>query len=120
MLQDSSTEATKLLRKIEDGDMQAQERLLAVLYDDLRRIAGGFMAHERPDHTLQPTALVNEAMSRLLAQEIMKHLPSKRYFYAAAVRAMRQVLVDHARQRRTAKRGGNRNRVPLPAAPAAG
>ena len=76
-------------------------------------MAAGLMRRERPDHTLQPTALVNEVFVRLLGRDALGGVPNRAYFFGAAAQAMRQVLVDHARQRQAAKRGGGRDRVPL-------
>jgi RNA polymerase sigma factor (TIGR02999 family) len=76
-------------------------------------MAAGLLRGERPDHTLQPTALVNEAMLRFLDGGTLGDVPSRRYFFAACARAMRQILVNHALPRRAAKRLGRRDRVPL-------
>ena len=76
-------------------------------------MAGALMQRERPGHTLQPSALVNEAMVRLLEGSALNRSADRGYFFAAAAQAMRQVLVDHARRRRAAKRDGGRRRVPL-------
>src|SRR5262249_42565018 len=78
-----------------------------------RRVAGGLMRHERSGHTLQPSALVHEALLRLLSGEALANIPNHRYLFAAAAQAMRQVLVDHARRHRARKRDGHRVRVPL-------
>jgi RNA polymerase sigma factor (TIGR02999 family) len=105
-----------VLRDVRSGQDGARERLIHVVYDDLRRLAGGLMRRERPDHTLQPSALVHEAVIRLLDGDALADLPDRRYLLAAAAQAMRQVLVDHARRRRALKRAGGRVRVPLDAA----
>ncbi len=86
---------------------------MRAIYGELRNIAQGWMHRERADHTLQPTALVNEAFCRLLEKESLVNAPNRAYMFAAAAEAMRRVLVEHARARRTRKRGGNRVRVPL-------
>jgi len=100
------------LRSAITGDSQAAERLLALVYDDLRATAGRYMHHERADHTLAPTALVHEAYLRLLDHERVKwQNPS--HFKAVAAMAMRRILVNHARDRRTLKRGGNCCRITL-------
>jgi RNA polymerase sigma factor (TIGR02999 family) len=83
------------------------------VYAELHGLAQGLMAGERLGHTLQPTALVNEAMARLLGRSVLEHVPDRAYLFAAASQTMRQVLVDHARRRKATKRGGNQQRIPL-------
>jgi RNA polymerase sigma factor (TIGR02999 family) len=107
---------TALLGEVRAGRPGAQARLVGAIYDELRRTAGGLMRRERPDHTLQASALVNEALLRLLSGHVLVDAPNRRYLFAAAAQAMRQVLVDHARRRRASKRPSNRVRVPLDAA----
>ena len=105
---DVSTEVTELLRRVSTGEGeqgQAWQRLLDLIYDELRRVAGALMAREQVGHTLQPTALVNEAYLRLVKQE-QPDYAGREHFLAVAARCMRNVLVDHARAKRTAKRGG--------------
>jgi RNA polymerase sigma factor (TIGR02999 family) len=104
---------TALLGEVRAGDEDAKDRLVRAIYAELRRLACGLMHHERPGHTLQPSALVHEALMRLLDGEVLAEVPNRRYLFAAAAQAMRQVLVDHARRRRAAKREGSRARVPL-------
>jgi RNA polymerase sigma factor (TIGR02999 family) len=104
---------TAILSEVRAGSAAAQDRLVRAIYAELRRIAGGLMHHERPGHTLQPSALVHEALLRLLDGDALAEVPSRRYLFAAAAQAMRQVLVDHARRRHARKRQGNRVRVPL-------
>src|SRR5262250_2144124 len=110
---------TAILTDVRAGEADAQDRLVRAIYAELRRIAGGLMRHERPSHTLQPSALVHEALLRLLDGDTLAELPDRRHLFAAASRAMRQVLVDHARRRRADKRQGGRIRVPLDEALAA-
>jgi RNA polymerase sigma-70 factor, ECF subfamily len=100
----SPPEVTELLRRISDGDKQAEEELYPEVYRELRKIAASYMRRERPDHTLQPTALVNEAYGALAAQ----HTPweSRAHFFGVAAQIMRRILVDYARKRRSRKRGG--------------
>ncbi len=96
---------TLMLRRIERGEEPAADRLLALVYQDLRRLAAARMAHESPGHTLQPTALVHEAWLRLGAD----HQPawaSRAQFFAAAAEAMRRILIDQARRRLAQRRGG--------------
>jgi RNA polymerase sigma factor (TIGR02999 family) len=106
-------EVTTILRDAQAGGTGAQDRLVGVVYGELRRMAAGMMSRERSDHTLQPTALVHEALVRMLDQDALRQAPNRRWLFAAAARAMRQVLVDHARTRSAAKRAGDRDRVPL-------
>ena len=96
-----------------EGEDGAANRLVELVYDELRRMAGAMMRREPAGHTLQPTALVSQAFERLLTQDVMKDPRSRAYFFAAAARAMRQVLADHARGKRAEKRGGGRERIPL-------
>jgi RNA polymerase sigma factor (TIGR02999 family) len=102
-----------LLRELRDGREGAADRLIAAVYDELRRIAGGLMRHERPGHTLQPSAFVHEAVLRLIGGDVLSDLADRHYLFLAASRAMRQVLVDHARKRRTAKRSPGATRLTL-------
>jgi RNA polymerase sigma factor (TIGR02999 family) len=102
---------TEILGHLRDGDESARARLLDVVYAELRRLAGAHMARERRDHTLQPTALVHEAYLKLLGADAA--FQDGNHFFNAAARAMRSILVDHARARATAKRGGGGARVAL-------
>jgi RNA polymerase sigma factor (TIGR02999 family) len=112
-----SEEVTQLLDKLHAGDAQAREQLFQRLDQELRRLAAGLLRRERPDHTLQPTALVNEAVLRLLGKDLLGQAPNRRYVFGAAARAMEQILVDHARKRQADKRGGRRERVSLEGLP---
>ena len=107
------SEATRLLQLVSQGDQEAESELLPLLYQELLRLAGRFMDGERADHTLQPTALVHEAYLRLMVGEGPKRWESRAHFVRVAAHAMRNVLVDHARARRTTKRGGGEKPVPL-------
>jgi RNA polymerase sigma factor (TIGR02999 family) len=104
---------TAILSEVRAGRPDARDRLIRAIYGELRRTAGGLMRHERRDHTLQASALVHEALLRLLSGEALAEISDRRHLYAAAAQAMRQVLVDHARRRNAGKREGNRARVPL-------
>ena len=106
-------EVTRLLRAPEQGDARNSDRLLDLVYSELRELADGYLARERADHTLQPTALVHEAYLRLLGEGAEFTWNDRRHFLATAARAMRNLLVDHARTKRRAKRGGRWNRVDL-------
>jgi RNA polymerase sigma-70 factor, ECF subfamily len=95
---------TELLSAWRAGDGAAQEQLLPRVYDELRRIAARHLSRERPDHTLQATALVHEAFERLVDQDRVDW-QNRAHFFGVAAQLMRRILVDHARSRRTAKRG---------------
>jgi RNA polymerase sigma factor (TIGR02999 family) len=107
------SEITNILAAIDDGDPQAPDQLLPLVYDELRRLAAGQMAQEKPGQTLQATALVHEAYVRLVDGEQARRWHGRRHFFAAAAEAMRRILVDRARRKRSRKRGGDRARVPL-------
>jgi RNA polymerase sigma factor (TIGR02999 family) len=104
---------TQLLGRARAGNQRARDDLVALIYDELRQAAGRLMRRERPDHTLSATAVVHEAMIRLLSDSVLDHASDRNYLFAAALRAMRQVLVDHARRRSAGRRGGSRQRLPL-------
>ena len=115
MAVDDRNQATRILRRMAGAghdDEAAAARLLPVVYEELRRLAAGYLNRERVDHTLQPTALVHEAFIRLIDQEGVTY-NDRTHFLAIAARAMRQVLVDSARRRRAGKRGGSWNRLSL-------
>lgn len=99
----------RLLGSLAKGEAGAADELLPLIYDELRRVAGKLMRGERFDHTLQPTALVNEAFLRLVDERVP--FESRRHFRCIAARAMRRVLVDHARTHQADKRRGKRQRV---------
>ena len=96
---------TELLLSWGQGDTAALDRLVPLLYDDLRRVARGHLRRERPGHSLQPTALVHEVFLRLVDVDRMT-LKSRAHFFALSATLMRQILVDHARRQRAGKRGG--------------
>jgi RNA polymerase sigma-70 factor (ECF subfamily) len=98
---------------IRHSEGNPEDQLVRAIYDELRRVAARLMHRERPDHTLQPSALVHEALLRLLDGDALADVPNRRYLFSAAAQAMRQVLVDHARRRHAAKRLGGRIRLPL-------
>jgi RNA polymerase sigma factor (TIGR02999 family) len=104
---------TRLLSAYEQGDAQASEDLLPLLYGELHRMAAELMAREHPGQTLQATALVNEAYLRLMVPTQTQHWNGRGHFYAAAAEAMRRILVERARRRHAVKHGGNRHRIPL-------
>ncbi len=109
------SDVTLLLARARGGDEQARGDLIARVYGELRRVADGLMRREHPGHTLSPTAVVHEAVIKLLGEAALDRAADRSYLFASAARAMREVLIDHARRRGTARRGGGRHRVPLDA-----
>ena len=107
------SDVTRILSQIEEGDDQAAEELLPLVYDELRKLAAAKMAQERPDQTLQATALVHEAYIRLVDVEKAQHWDSRGHFFVAAAEAMRRILINSARDKGRLKRGGNLQRVDL-------
>ena len=101
---DESEGITELLLKWSEGDGSALEQLMPLVYDELRRLATRYLRHERPNHSLQPTALVNEAYLRLVDQQQVEW-QNRAQFFGLAATLMRNILVDHARSRHAAKRG---------------
>src|SRR5690606_26812410 len=101
-----------LLASVRAGDADAREQLVALVYPELRRIAARYLRAERPDHTLQPIALVHETYARLLAQRA-GDWKSRAYFFAAVATERRRILVDHARARNAGKRAAPRGAVPI-------
>jgi RNA polymerase sigma factor (TIGR02999 family) len=112
---DSGRDVTLILSKARSGDDGAQDELISLIYEELRRMAGSLMRRERPDHTLAPTAVVHEAVIRLLGDEIFERADDRNFLFASAARAMREVLIDHARKRGASRRGGGWRRKPLDA-----
>ena len=100
-----------ILSAIEKGDPQAAEKLLPLVYDELRKLAAAKLAQERPGQTLSATALVHEAYMRLVDIKECRQWNGRTHFLAAAAEAMRRILVDRARQKKSQKRGGARTRV---------
>ena len=107
-----SSQITELLEAWRAGRTEAFDQLFALVYDELRSLASGYMQRERPDHTLQTTALVNEAYLKLLGHKDLI-LENRLHFFAIAARVMRQILIDHARTRQYKKRGGQTLKVSL-------
>ena len=110
---DGMADVTQILEELEQGDPTAPERLLPLVYDELRQLAAARMAQESPDHTLQPTALVHEVYLRLLDSDQIRSWSSRGHFFAAAALAMRRILIDSARAKKRRKRGGDFSQVPL-------
>ena len=106
---------TVILERARAGDERARGELIALVYDELRRVASALMRRERADHTLSPTAVVHEAVIRLLGEAVFEKAADRGFLRAAAARAMREVLIDHARRRAADRRGGGMRRVPLDA-----
>ena len=103
------SEVTQILNAIESGDSAATNELLPLVYEELRKLASARLSHEKPGQTLQATALVHEAFIRLVGQE--RDWDSSRHFFSAAAEAMRRILIERARQKQTAKRGGDFQRL---------
>ena len=104
---------TLILGRARAGDEGARGELVALVYDELRRVASRLMRRERVGHTLSPTAVVHEAVIRLLGEAVFDKATDRGYLLASAARAMREVLIDHARRRAAGRRGGGRRRVAL-------
>jgi RNA polymerase sigma factor (TIGR02999 family) len=108
------SDVTRILSAIDQGDPKAAEQLLPLVYDELRRLASSKMARETPGQTLQATALVHEAYLRLLDGSPDQPWNSRGHFFAAAAEAMRRILVERFRHKRSLKAGGDRRRQELP------
>src|ERR1044072_10041724 len=108
----SPNSVTQLLVAWSDGDQSARDQLISVVYDELHRLAHRYMKRESPGHTLQTSALVNEAFLRLVDQKNV-HWQNRAHFYGIAAQMMRRILVDYARSRRYAKRGGGAREMSL-------
>lgn len=106
-------DVTEILSAIENGDPRAAKDLLPLVYDELRRLASAKLVHEKPGHTLQPTALVHEAYLRLVKDDDAAAWNSRGHFFGAAAEAMRRILIENARRRKAARRGGGFAQIPL-------
>jgi RNA polymerase sigma factor (TIGR02999 family) len=104
------SDVTRILHAIDEGDPDAADQLLPLVYDELRQLAAQKLAQEKPGQTLDATALVHEAYLRLVGDQ---QFANRRHFFAAAAEAMRRILIDRARARRSLKRGGDGHRVAL-------
>jgi RNA polymerase sigma factor (TIGR02999 family) len=109
------SDVTRILNAVEQGDPQAAEKLLPLVYDELRKLAALKLSQEKPGQTLQATALVHEAYLRLVGTEKENVWDSRGHFFAAAAVAMRRILIDRAREKRSEKRGGDRKRIDIDA-----
>ncbi|MCA9217573.1 MAG: sigma-70 family RNA polymerase sigma factor [Planctomycetales bacterium] len=104
------SDVTEILVRAENGDTNAQHQLLPMLYQELRSLASAKLAKERPGQTLQATALVHEAYLRLVDSEKVRNWKSRGHFFGAAAEAMRRILVENARRKKSVKHGGNLKR----------
>jgi RNA polymerase sigma-70 factor (ECF subfamily) len=111
-----TNQVTRLLLDWSRGDKAALDELMPFVYQELRQLASGYLKKEKPEHTLQPTALIHEAYLRLVDQNTPQ-LESRAHFFGVAARLMRQILVDHARTRVANKRGGGQQKISLDDAP---
>src|SRR5438045_6251715 len=111
-METSTGEFTRLLKDCGAGDREALDRLLPLVYEELRRLAHSFLTHERSDHTLQTTALVHEAYLKLIDQRSV-NWENRAQFFAISAQAMRRILLDNARRHTAAKRGGGGQKVSL-------
>jgi RNA polymerase sigma factor (TIGR02999 family) len=105
------SDATVMLAAIEGGDRNAAEQLLVLVYDELRRLAASKLAHEAPGQTLQPTALVHEAWLRLVGARANPSFKDRTHFFRASAEAMRRILIDRARRKKTQRHGGGFERI---------
>jgi len=117
-MQESAQNITQLLKDWGEGNQQVLDELMPMVYEELRRQAARHLRKERPNHTLQTTALIHEAYLKLIGQEV--NWQNRSHFFAIASQAMRRILVDHARTRHREKRGGIGENLPLEEALAAG
>jgi RNA polymerase sigma-70 factor, ECF subfamily len=107
----SSGEVTRLLAEVRKGNRVAEDQLIPLVYDELRRLAAGYMRKERLNHTLQATALVHEAYLKLIPQRVSWQ--NRAHFFGVAAQQMRRILVDHARKQKAAKREGAEKKIQL-------
>jgi RNA polymerase sigma-70 factor, ECF subfamily len=113
MAHPSHSDVTTVLHELHAGDDDARDRLLHLVYDELRRMAAGFLRRQPPNHSWQPTELVHEAVARILGTEALELTRNRAHFFAVVARTMRELLVEHVRLRGAQKRGGGWRRVPL-------
>jgi RNA polymerase sigma factor (TIGR02999 family) len=106
------SDVTRILDRVQQGEVKAAEELLPLVYDELRKLAAHKMANEAPGHTLQPTALVHEAWLRLVGDQDRRYA-DRTHFFAAAAEAMRRILIDRARRKASPKHGGDLSREQL-------
>jgi len=113
MASEADAGLTLILERARAGDDGARGEVISKIYEELRQVAARMMVRERPGHTLSPTAVVHEAVMRLLGEAVFDRAPDRNFLFAAAARAMREILVDHARRRAAGRRSGKWERVPL-------
>jgi RNA polymerase sigma factor (TIGR02999 family) len=119
-METSTGEVTRLLQDLSDGSREALDKLLPLVYEELRRLAHSYLTHERPDHTLQTTALVHEAYLKLIDQHSV-NWENRAQFFAISAQAMRRILIDSARRHTSIKRGSGGTKISLDeAAPVSG
>ena len=111
-MEENSQQITQLLKQWSNGDAEVLDDLMLLVYSELRRQASGYLRRERSNHTLQPTALINEAYLKLIDQRDVKW-QNRSHFFAIAAQAMRRILVDYARERKREKRGGAAENLPI-------
>jgi RNA polymerase sigma factor (TIGR02999 family) len=111
-MEPSQSDVTLLLKRLSEGDENVLNQLVPLVYGELRRLASSYMRHERPDHTLQTTALLHEAYLQLVGQQ-RAHWENRAQFFGVAAQLMRRILVDHARTHNAAKRGGISTKLSL-------
>jgi RNA polymerase sigma factor (TIGR02999 family) len=111
-MEENSQQITQLLNRWSNGDAEVLDNLMPLVYEELRRQASGYLRRERSNHTLQPTALINEAYLKLIDQRDVKW-QNRAHFFAIVAQAMRRILVDYARERKREKRGGAAENLPL-------
>jgi RNA polymerase sigma-70 factor, ECF subfamily len=116
MQRPQSNQVTQLLLDWSRGERAALDELMPLVYQELRKLASSYLRSERPDHTLQPTALIHEAYLRMVGHD-MPQWQSRAHFFGVAARLMRQILVEHARTRHARKRGGDQQKISLDDAP---
>jgi RNA polymerase sigma factor (TIGR02999 family) len=114
-MSDVAKEVTQLLKELRGGNEAAVDKLVPLLYGELRHMAAAYLSRERRDHTLQPTAVVHEAYLRLVEQKEVQW-QNRQHFFGVAAQAMRRVLVDHARRHQSLKRGGEAGKISLESA----
>jgi len=108
----ANEQVTRVLERVQCGELSAASELLPLVYDELRRLAAAKMAHERPDQTLQPTALVHEAWLRLVGDQ-KQEWNGRGHFFGAAAEAMRRILIENARRKAAARHGGGQARLDI-------
>jgi RNA polymerase sigma factor (TIGR02999 family) len=112
MSQNEPSEITRMLIELTDGNREVVDQILPHIYDELKRLASGYLRRERPDHTLQPTALVHEAYMKLIDQNRVQW-QNRAHFFGIAAQVMRRILLDHARKHQANKRGGEAEKLPI-------